>query len=585
MCTDKPLWRTQDIFESNECWETTFHETEKSLEDLKKFGGTLGNKDSLLQALDTYFAINRKIDALLVYAKLKMDEDKRVSLYQGMVSRVESFIAQASAASAFFAPELLALPKEYLDGILSDSTFKQYHVFLSDINRQRPHILSAEEEKILAMTVELEQGPETIFEMLSDADMKFPSVTDKNGKTYSISQASYIHLLQEPDRDLRKAVFDAYYSVYAGLMSTIPAIYASSVKFDVFNARVRNFASAREQSLFASQIPVTVYDNLIEQAESRLEPLNRYLKINARRAGLSEMYRWDMYIPAVRDFALSMSFEEALELVADSLAPLGEDYQAMLRSSLEKGWIDPFERPGKHSGAYSWGTYDSHPYVLMNYQEDLDSILTLAHELGHSMHTYFSNTKQPFPTSDYSLFVAEVASTVNEVLVLLRLLDVYTAPEQQAFLLDHLLHNYLSTLFRQTLFARFEKETHAMAERGEALTGESLNALYAEINKQYYPAVEPCDAIAMEWMRIPHFYSAFYVYVYATGFSAATAIAQDLYNKKPGAAEGYRAFLSTGSSLPPIEALKLAGIDMESPEPVSRALDLFESLLSRYEKL
>lgn len=579
------LWRVEDIFASDQDWEQGFLQAGGAVQALGSLAGTLGEPAGLKAALDHLFDTSRKVEALLVYAQLKRDQDKRAALYQGMLSRAQTLAAQAQAAGAFFAPELLALPPAYLEETQREPKFKNYRVFLDDIARQRPHTLSAREEQLLAMMSEVGEGPETIYEMLTDADMRFPEIEGEDGKTVRLTQANYVPLMMNPDRRVRKAAFEALYDTYGQYQATIPAAYAASVKYDQVQARVRNFASARQMSLFESHIPEKVYDNLLTAVKSHLPALNHYLKVNARRLGLGQMTRWDIYAPAAKGFELKLPFDEAVKLVADCLAPLGEDYQQMVLAAPEKGWLDPYERPGKHSGAYAWGTYDSHPYVLLNYHQTLDGVLTLAHELGHAMHTHFSSASQPYPTSDYALFVAEVASTVNEVLMMLRLLERYPAAGQQAYLLNNLLDSYHRTLFRQALFAKFEWEAHRMAQAGQALTGESLNALYAEINKAWYPAVAPCERIALEWMRIPHFYRAFYVYVYATGFSAATAIARDLFAGKPGAAEGYRAFLSAGSSLPPIEALKMAGVDMEQPEPVERALNLFETLLAKYEGL
>lgn len=581
----KPLWRLEDIFLSDEAWEQGYGEAAQAVSALEERAGALGDLRGLKAALDALFGVSRQVEALLVYAQMKRDQDKRIALYQGMLSRAQALAARAQAAGAFFAPELLALPPEYLEAARKDPALAVYRVYLEDVARQRPHTLSAREEKLMAMAGEVGEGPETIYEMLTDADMEFGQIQDEKGETVRLTQANYIPLMMRGDRRVRKAAFEAMYAAYGRYQATIPAAYAFSVKYDQFEAQARGFESARQMSLFNSHIPLAVYDNLLTAVQGHLDGLNRYLNTNARRLGLDRMTRWDIYAPAAKDFELKLSFEEAVKLVADCLAPLGEDYQQLVLAAPEKGWIDPYERPGKHSGAYAWGTYDSHPYVLLNYHETLDGVLTLAHELGHAMHTHFSSQAQPYPTSDYALFVAEVASTVNEVLVMLALLKRYTQPAQQAYLLNNLLDSYHRTLFRQALFAKFEMETHRLAQAGQALTGESLNKLYAELNRDWYPAVEPCQQIALEWMRIPHFYRAFYVYVYATGFSAATAIAQDLFAGKPGAARGYRAFLSAGCSLTPIEALKLAGVDMESPLPVEKALTLFEELLARYQAL
>lgn len=578
-------WRTQDLFESDAHWEDAFEAVQGDIDALSACAGTLGSRAGLLHALTCLFAMNRRVEALFVYAQLKRDEDKRVNLYQGMLSRMHALSAQAEAAGAFLAPELLALDASWLENLQEDPDFRRYRVYLEDIARQRPHTLSPEGEHLLAMAREAGEAPRTIYELLTDADIRFPMLKGSQDEPIPLTQASYVPLLMSPDKALRERAFEAYYGTMGRFASTISAAYEASVKFDLFLARARHYQSARHMSLFQDRIPERVYDNLLSTVESRLEGLTRYLNLKARRLGLEKMRWCDIYAAPAEHFDLKLPYEEALGLVADCLAPLGHDYQALLREAGTGGWIDPFERPGKHPGAYSFGSYDCHPYVLMNYRENLESVLTLAHELGHSLHTHYSNHAQPYPTANYSLFVAEVASTVNEVLVLLSLLARHPEREAQAMLHCVLLDSYRSTLFRQCMFARFEMESHAMAEAGEALTEESLNALYQGILTRYSPQVEPCPQIKWEWMRIPHFYSAFYVYVYATGFSAATAIARRLFDGVPGAREAYRTFLCTGCSLPPIEALKLAGIDMEDPASISGAMDLFDRLVDGYEAL
>ncbi|MBR2570945.1 MAG: oligoendopeptidase F [Clostridia bacterium] len=501
-----------------------------------------------------------------------------------MADRAESLSARAGAATAFLDPELLALPEETLEQAAADPEMADYDRYLRELLRQRPHTLSPAEEKLLAMASEATGTASNAYDMLVDADMRFPQIEGEDGQQVRLTQAGYIPLMMSRDREVRRRTFEAYYDTYGSFSSTIPALYAGSVKGDLFYAKAARFASALEASLFGDNVPVQVYENLIAETRAHIPSLARYLNARRRLLGLDSLEMYDLYVPVDAGFDLKMPFEEACGLVEEALAVLGGDYRALLRKARTERWIDPFENGGKSSGAYSWGTYDSHPYVLMNYHENLDSVSTIAHELGHAMHSWYSNAAQPYPKSGYSLFVAEVASTVNEVLLALYLLDRYPQREAQIYLLGHLLENFRTTLFRQVEFAEFEKRAHEMAENGEALTGESLNALYGGLNRAYYPQIRQDERIDREWMRIPHFYRAFYVYQYATGFSAATAIARALREEGPEALKRYKAFLSSGGSADPIDELRIAGVDMASGEAVASALRLFDELTERYER-
>jgi len=422
--------------------------------------------------------------------------------------------------------------------------------------------------------------------MLTDADMKFPTIEGEGAEPVAITQAGYIPLMMSRDRRVREAAFTGLYEVFKGFSATIPAIYAASVKADLFQAQTSRHLGALEAALFPDEVPVSVYENLIRSVRGHLMSLNRFVTRNGKLIGVDKMRMIDLYVPAVEGFDVKLPFDEAYELVVDALSILGEDYQAVLRRARDERWIDALENAGKSPGAYSWGTYGTHPYVLLNYKETLDALLTVAHEMGHSLHTYLSNKSQPYLDASYSLFTAEVASTTNEILVLFELMDRCKDDRAaEAFLTYHILDSFRGTVFRQTMFAEFERESHFMAERGEALTAESLNAVYAKLNAEYYPSVERDELIAFEWMRVPHFYNAFYVYKYATGFSAAFALAAAIRGEGAPAVERYKRFLSLGGSLPPIEALKVAGVDMESGAAVDRALDEFDRLVEKYEEL
>lgn len=576
-------WQLEDIFATQQAWEDTARAAEEKLAAFADYQGKLGDPDTLKAALDDLYDLERRVGALFVYARMRRDEDNRRTEYQALVNRAQSLMVRLSTVSAFFTPELLSLPGEYIQQVSAREDFAIYRVPLEHIDRRRPHTLSAEMEKLVAMTGEMGNAPDAIYSMLTDADMKFPTITGEEGKTVELTHANYISLMMSRDRAVRRAAFEALYSTYKAYANTIPAIYDASVKTDVFYARAARFDSALKSRLFPDNVPLSVYDNLIAAVHGHLGKLNQFVKRNGELIGAGEdMSMIDVYVPAVSGFDIALPYEQAYDLVVESLAPLGEDYQQVLRRARSERWIDPYPNAGKSSGAYSWGTYDSHPYVLLNYQENLDSLLTVAHELGHAMHSYYSNGAQPFTTSEYSLFVAEVASTTNEILTLFSLMEKYPQKEAQAFLTYQLLDGFRGTVFRQTMFAEFEKISHEMAEKGEPLTVESLNAAYARLNALYYSSLKQDELIAYEWMRIPHFYRAFYVYKYATGYSAAMALASAIRREGAPAVERYRKFLSLGGSLHPIDALRVAGVDMEKPETVETSLAVFDRLVDKY---
>ena len=579
-------WRLEDQYETEELWERDFAEASKGPEAIAAYSGKLGERDSCLRALREASRLRRLAENLGTYAKMRRDEDNTVPAYQALTARARTLGVQLSTAMAFLEPELTACPEEYIRSLIADPEFEPFTVELEDVLRKKPHTLSAAEERIIAMTGEMGAAPSTIYDMLSDADMKFPTIKNEEGQDVEITHANYIPLMMSADRSVRRNAYEALYGTYKKFGSTIAAIYSGSVQSDLFYARAAKFDSAIEASLYPDQIPLAVYDSLIETVHKHLPALDRLVRANAKyAAGLDKFGYCDLYVTPRDGFDIALPFDEALALVVEALKPLGEEYTSTLLKARAERWIDCYENEGKSSGAYSWGTYDSHPYVLMSYKRNFDCVSTLAHELGHSMHTWYSNRTQCYEKSGYSLFVAEVASTVNEVLLALALLDKYKEDNAQRFLLYNLLDGFRGTVFRQTLFAEFEKESHAMAERGEPLTAEALNAVHDRLNRLYYPSCEPDEWIGWEWMRIPHFYNAFYVYKYATGFSAATAIASRIRAEGDKAVADYKKFLSAGGSLPPIEALKLAGVDMSSPEPIDRALNFFEELLGRYEAL
>ena len=577
-------WRLEDIYATNEDWEKEFEFVKQLTGKIDGFKGKLNDRDTLLEALKTTTELNRKSSSLYVYARMRRDEDNSNTLYQGLVARISALSNEIGSRCAFISPELLSLKEEYLNGLKNDPAFSDYDMELDDLLRNRPHTLSEREETIIAMSGDALSACANAYNMLTDADMKFPEITAEDGTKVAVTHGNYIPFMMSRDVNVRKAAFEAMYDTFKSYSATVPAIYAGNVKSDVFSARVRGHESSLAASLFPDNIPVSVYDNLILAVNEHLDKLQKFVGINGRLNGFDEMHFYDLYVAPKLGFDIKLPFKQAYEMVVDLLGVLGTEYTDVLKKALEERWIDPYENEGKSSGAYSWGTYDSHPYVLMSYKEDLDHLQTIAHEMGHSLHTWYSN-RQPFTKSEYSLFVAEVASTVNEVLVLSELLDRYPEDEAQAYLLYNLLDSFRGTVFRQTMFAEFEKTAHEMEEAGQPLTSESLNKVYADLNKKYYANLKFDELISYEWMRIPHFYRCFYVYKYATGFSAAMTIAGMIRSEGAPAVERYKKFLKAGCSLYPLDALKLAGVDLSSPEPVRAALDRFDALLEKYEQV
>lgn len=577
-------WRLEDIYENEQAWNDELETLTREIEVLKGFKGRLGDGEALFEMLTRLFDAERMYASLYTFARMRRDEDNSESKYQALVSRAQSAGTEFSTAIAYIAPELLSQPEGYLEKARDNPAFSDFDMYLDDLIRRRVHTLSAAEERIVAMTGDMGSAPSTIYDMLTDADLRFPEIEDENGEKVRLTYANYIPFVMNRDRRVRKDAFDALYSTYKSFSATIPAVYAASVQKDVFYSRAKKYESVLEGALYPDNVPVSVYDNLILAVNEHLPMLQKFAALNGKLNGIDKMHFYDLYLAPELGFDVKLPFDEAYDLVVDCLKVMGDDYVEVLRRAKKERWIDPFENEGKSSGAYSWGTYDSHPYVLMSYKPDLDHLQTIAHEMGHSLHTWYSNM-QPYSKSDYSLFVAEVASTVNEVLVLNELMARHPEDGAQAYLLYSLLDSFRGTVFRQTMFAEFEKTSHAMAESGQPLTVENLNRVYADLNKKYYANLEFDELISYEWMRIPHFYRAFYVYKYATGFSAAMAIAGMIRREGAPAVERYKKFLRAGGSLYPIDALKLAGIDMSSPEPVRSALNEFDALLNRYEEV
>lgn len=567
-------WRLTDIYESDAAWEQALEQAQQEIDDLQAFRGKLGESAETLHSL-----LRLRSDCELhlmrayVYAHLHKDTDNGNAAYQGMTDRAMQKLIAAQAASSFIEPEILTIAPEKLRAWMEDPELASFRFYLSDLDRRRAHTLSAAEERILAMAEDPLGGADNAFTMLSDVDLDFGTVTDANGEEVKLTHSTYGLFLESPDRRVRRDAFRALYKAYRSVKNTIAATYTASVKADVFRARVRGYESSLEAALSYNHVPIAVYEQLIEAVHEKLPAMRKYLELRKKQLGVEQLEMYDLYTPIVPHCAISMTYEEAKALVKEALQPLGEKYGKLLDEAYANNWIDVYENDGKTSGAFSWGVYGVHPFVLLNHQDNIDHAFTLAHELGHAMHSYHSNEAQPYETSDYRIMVAEVASTVNEALMMQYLLDRETDRNKRAYLLNQQLENYRTTCFRQTMFAEFEMIAHRMAERGEPLTVESLSKVYRELNKLYYAGMNIDDDIASEWMRIPHFYNAFYVYQYATGICTATALARDILENNGTA--GYLEFLSSGGSDYPIRLLQKAGVDLTQKESIASALETF----------
>ncbi|HAI87318.1 MAG TPA: oligoendopeptidase F [Firmicutes bacterium] len=579
-------WKIEDIYASDQLCEVDMSEVRLKLPEAVSYAGQLGRgARKLLECLRLRDEIDYLVVKTYTYSRMRKDEDNANPAYQSMHDRAASLAVEATSATAFFKPEILAIPRETLQRFMAEEPkLELYRVFLDNITRMREHTLSASEERIMAMAGEIGHAVPAIFTMLNNADLKYPSIVDESGNTVEVTKGRYIGFMESRDRRVRQDAFDALYSSYRALINTIAATYSASVKSDSFNARVRGYESARHASLDQNNIPVEVYDNLISAVRSRVDLMHRYARLRKKALGLPEVHMYDVYTPIVPDVEWPVTYDEAKEMVREGLAPLGEEYIHALSAGMESGWIDVLENRGKTSGAYSWGTYGVHPYVLLNWQDNLSNVFTLAHEMGHSMHSYYTWTTQPYVYSDYSIFVAEVASTVNEVLLTRHLLGRTDDLARRMYLLNHFMEEFRGTVFRQTMFAEFEKITHEMHESGQALTPDAMSQAYLQLNRDYFgPDMVLDDSIAFEWARIPHFYTAYYVYQYSTGFSAAVALANGILDEGAPARERYLDFLSGGSARYPIDLLRRAGVDMTSPEPVLSALGVFEKTLDEME--
>lgn len=582
-------WRLEDIFPSDDEWNKEYSEVQKLIPDAGKYQGRLGESaETLYAALQFQDHLLSRLGKLYTYAHMRYDQDTTNSFYQGMDDKIKNLYSEAASALAYIVPELLAEDEEKIAGYLKEKTELQlYKHSLEEINLQRPHVLSAEQESLLAQASEVLGASSNTFGMLNNADLEFPSIKDENGEEVEITHGRFIRFLESDEQRVRHDAFKAVYETYGKFRNTFASTLSGNVKKDNFNAKIRNYDSARHAALSADNIPESVYENLVNTINDNLHLLHRYVKLRKKVLGVKELHMYDLYTPLVKEVKMEIPYNEAKDLILKGLKPLGEDYLNILKEGFENRWVDVHENKGKRSGAYSSGTYGTNPYILMNWQDNVNNLFTLAHEFGHSVHSYYTRKNQPYPYGNYSIFVAEVASTCNEALLNDYLLKTIDDDKKRLYLLNHYLEGFRGTVFRQTMFAEFEHLIHQKAQNNEALTADSLTKEYYELNKKYFGDEDIVidEEIGLEWSRIPHFYYNYYVYQYATGFSAATALSKQILQEGQPAVDRYIEFLKSGSSDYPIEVLKKAGVDMTSSKPIEDACKVFEEKLNEMENL
>lgn len=581
-------WALEDLYPSMEAFRQDAEKFERLLGEFAAYKGRLGmGADIFLEALRKYSQMNEVFERLYVFANQKLHEDLGNANSQQLAGESQVMMSMMNKAAAYLVPEILEMPDSRIQEYFREKEeLKEYARFLEEILRQKAHTLPLRQEELLAAAEEIGQGPSNIYAMFNNADIIFEDVTSENGEKLPLTQGRYITYLESGDRELRKQAFQNLYKSYAAFRNTVGALFDANARQANFFAKERHYESALEAALDASNIPVSVYENLLESVHRNLPLLHRYMKLRKSVLGVEQLHMYDLYVPMVPQIDKKIPFEQAKEMVLEGLKPLGEEYRARLKEGFENRWIDVYENEGKRTGAYSWGAYGVHPYVLLNYQGSLNNVFTLAHEMGHALHSYYSDASQPYMYAGYKIFVAEVASTCNEALMIDYFIRNAAGGEEKAYFINYFLEQVRTTLYRQTMFAEFERAVHKVVEHGGTLNADVLSGTYYNMNKNYFgPEVEADEEIRYEWERIPHFYTPFYVYQYATGFSAAVAIARKILDGEPGITERYLSFLSGGSSKDPIELLKLCGIDMTSPQPVEDALKLFGEYLEGLEKL
>ncbi len=582
-------WDVQKLYPSDAAWEEDLAKFKEEMPKVATFEGTLGESAAhLADVFGEITGLERRLEKLYLYASMRSDEDTANAHFQDLEMRVNSVYVEYVSLASFVEPEILEVGEEKVRAWLDDDANKELQAYrrpLELILRKAAHTLSKEEEAIVANTAEIRQTAATAYSLLTDADMRFEPVVH-NGETIEITHANFVPLQMSPDRDLRKKVYENFYQNYQFHENTIASLFQSNLKSAKFVSTTRKFPTTRAMYLFENEIDEQIYDNLLDTVHEHLPAMHRYVGLRKKLLGVDELHFYDVYASLVKDYDKKYTFAEAKELVLAALAPLGDEYCSVVESAFTDRWMDIYPNRGKRSGAYSTGSYDSYPYMLLNFTSELDDVFTLIHEMGHSLHSYYSHKNQPYVTADYKIFVAEVASTCNEALLTNYLLKTTTDKEERKYIINHYMESFKSTLYRQTMFAEFEKITHAKVAAGESLTAPVVNGIYKDLNVQYFgPDMVVDDQIALEWARIPHFYRPFYVYQYATGLAAATALSHRILTEGEPAVQDYLKFLSSGSSTDPVSLLKIAGVDMSQKEPVSTALELFNSLIDEMEQL
>ncbi|HBF7284477.1 TPA: oligoendopeptidase F [Clostridioides difficile] len=583
---EKYKWKIDKMYSSKEEIEKDISKVKNLIQEVKEYRGKLSeSKENLYKVLNISENASRIVQNLYVYTHMKQHEDTRINDNQGRATKTEMLSTDLGVATSYIVPEILAIEENKLSEYLKDEKLSFYTKYIKDILRDKPHTLSEREEEILAATSELSTIPENVYDMLAYADMEFPEIEDEEGNKVKLSHSNYSLFIKSKNSRVRKDAFEGEFSTYEKYKNTFASTLYGGIKSEIFYAKTRKYNSAIEASLFSDDVSLDVYNNLISAIDKSIPNLNKYVELKKKFLGLNEIHMYDLYVPLTDKFDMDIPYDKAQDIILEALKPLGEEYLKVIKSAFDEGWIDVYDNEGKKGGAYSWGSYDSHPYILMSYKNDLNSLFTLIHELGHSVHSHYSRTSQPFLYSDYKIFVAEVASTLNELLLINYLLENSKSKDETIYLLNYYLEQFRTTVHRQTMFAEFEKIVHQRVESGEPLTADEFTNIYYKLNEKYYGKSAIVDKqIGIEWARIPHFYSNFYVYKYATGFSAASALSQQILSEGSTAVDRYINFLKSGGSEYPLEQLKSAGVDMTKKESIEEALNVFAELVNKLEK-
>ncbi|SFS98818.1 oligoendopeptidase F [Paenibacillus sp. BC26] len=579
-------WQLEDIFADQSAWDKEYAQAKEQMKKVEAYQGKLADPAQLKACFELEDELSLKVERLYVYANMKHHEDTAEPGFQALSDKSKKLSVETGEALSFITPEVLSLSDEALQSMINNADLAKYRHTLEEMSRQKAHVLSKSEEALLAQVGNISQAPGTIFSMLNNADLKFPKVKDENGEEVELSHGRYIQFLESKNREVREGAFKAMYDTYGKLKNTLASTLSSNVTKNLFYSRARKYPSTLEMSLYGDNIPKEVYGNLISTIHKYLPLMHRYMELRKKLLKVDELHMYDLFAPLVDEFKMDITFEDAKKTVSESLKPLGSDYLTVLQDGFDKGWIDVYENEGKRSGAYSWGAYGTHPYVLLNHKDNLNSMFTLTHEMGHALHSYYSDNNQDYRDAQYTIFLAEVASTLNEALLMDYMLKKSTDPKEKMYLLTYYADQFRTTVFRQTMFAEFEKIIHERAEEGDSLTPQEFSKIYYDLNKLYYGEGMVIDKdIEMEWARIPHFYTSFYVYKYATGFSAATSFSKQILEEGAPAVERYLGFLKSGGSDYSINILKKAGVDMSTPEPIEQAMSVFEQLIEQMEQL